>query len=369
VKRLRLLFRRAFRARPILLVSLLSTPLAVIGAEVCLRLTHNPEYRRPTTEADGTLWKNIVHRRSSVPGLDYELKPDVHRTVNGMVITTNSLGMRGPEPRSDRGASDARIVAIGDSLTFGMHVSAEEAWPGALETRLNSASAPELQRGYRRCEVLNMGVSGYSTLDEALAVRWNAMALDPDLVVVGYYLNDPETEPVQQLHQHFRDPLWWEHSALLRFLAYEKRKWDQDRLGGGDLFRYLHRDPEKWKSVVDGFADIAAVTSTRGAHVLLVVLPTLRGFGRWEDYPYVDLHRQVICAASAAGFETLDILPVWRASGLFPADLRVDEEHPSAVGHALVAEAIQAKLLSNPALLGSPRVASATGSNSKRPSR
>jgi len=355
-------------ARPILLVSLISAPLAAIGAEVCLRLMHNPEYRRPTTEADGTLWKNIVHRRSSVPGLDYELKPDVHRIVNGMVITTNSLGMRGPEPRSD-GASDARIVAVGDSLTFGMHVSAEEAWPGALQTRLNSAADSGLQGEHRRCEVLNMGVSGYSTLDEALAVRWNAMALSPDLVVVGYYLNDPETEPVQQLHQHFRDPLWWEHSALLRLLAYEKRKWDQDRLGGGDLFRFLHRDPEKWKSVVDGFADIAAATSARGARVLLVVLPTLRGFERWEDYPYEDLHRQVIEAGNAAGFETLDVLPSWRASGRSPAELRVDEEHPNPLGHALVAEAIQAKLLANPALLRSPKFASVTRNSSKHPSR
>jgi len=222
---------RAVRARPILLASLLSVPLAATGGEICLRIFHNPEYRRPTTAADGTLWKNIVHRRSSVPGLDYEMKPDVHRIVNGMVITTNSLGMRGAEPLADRGPGDVRIVAIGDSLTFGMHVSAEEAWPGALQARLNSSELPELAGERRRYEVLNMGVSGYSTLDEALVVRWNAMALDPDLVIVGYYLNDAETEPVQQLHQHFRKPLVWEHSALLRLFAYEKRKWDQDRFG------------------------------------------------------------------------------------------------------------------------------------------
>jgi hypothetical protein len=195
------------------------------------------------------------------------------------------------------------------------------------------------------------------------------MALDPDLVIVGYYLNDPETEPVQQLHQHFRRAAWWEHSALLRLLAYGKRTWDQGRLGGGDLFRYLHRDPEKWRSVVDGFAEIAAVTAEHGARVLLVVLPTLHGFERWEDYPYEDLHRQVISAGRDAGFETLDVFPTWRASGRTPAQLRVDEEHPNPFGHALVAEAVLAKLAACPGLLGSPRVASATGKCSKPPSR
>ena len=40
---------------------------------------------QPTTAEDGTLWKNIVHRRSGIPGLNYEMKPRVHRTVNRMV--------------------------------------------------------------------------------------------------------------------------------------------------------------------------------------------------------------------------------------------------------------------------------------------
>lgn len=344
-------------------------PAAVIGAEVYLRCFRNPEFRRPTTAEDGTLWKNIVHRRSGIPGLNYEMKPQVHRKVNRMVIETNSLGMRDVEPLDPLGPNDARIVAIGDSVTFGMHVQGRETWPEVLESRMNSGSEPELARTRRRYEVLNMGVSGYSTYDEALLVRYGAMTLSPDLVIIGYYLNDAETEPVQQLHQHFRKAIWWEHSALLRFLAFQKRTWDQERLGGGDVFRYLNREPRKWQSVVDGFADIARSTSRRGARVLLAVLPTLRGFERWEDYPYEDLHSQAVEAGRAAGFETVDVLPAWRASGRPPAELRVDEEHPNAVGHALIAEAILAKIASTPALLSASSLASATGTSSTPPSR
>jgi lysophospholipase L1-like esterase len=350
------------------LLLLLSLPIAAGAGEIALRLLKNPEYRRPTTEADGTLWKNIVHRRSDVPGLDYELKPFVHRTVNGMEITTSSLGMRGPEPIADRAAGDVRIAAVGDSLTFGMHVAGTEAWPAALEALLRKGPGAAAPAG-RRCEVLNLGVSGYSTLDEAIVVREKAMPLDPDLVIVGYYLNDPETEPVQQLHQHFRTPVWWEHSALLRWLAFAKRTWDQDRLGGGDLFRYLHRDAEKWRSVVRGFEDIRRATSARAVPVLVVLLPTLRGFERWADYPYEDLHRQVVEAARADGFETLDGLEAWRASGRAPGELRVDEEHPNAVGHALVARAIAARIAASPGLLRGSAVASATGTRSRPPSR
>jgi lysophospholipase L1-like esterase len=352
--------------RRLLVLLPLSFGILALASEAGLRLFHDPEYLRPPGPTDGTLWKNIVHRRSSVPGLDYELKPLVHRNVRGMDISTNSLGMRDREPLADRGPGDVRVVAVGDSLTFGMRVAADETWPEVLEAKLAAAPPSSILQGTRRVEVLNLGVSGYGTLDEAIVVREKAMPLRPDLVIVGYYLNDPEIEPVQQLHQHFRVPLWWEHSSLLRFLRCEKRKLDQDRLGCGDPFWYLHQDPESWRSVVDGFAAIAAAARNGGARVLLVVLPTLRGVERWEDYAYRELHDRVVEAGSAAGFETLDVLPAWVASGHAPGDLAVDGEHPNAVGQGLIGAAVFAKIASMPSLLRDRRVAVLTGSGSTR---
>ena len=347
----------------------LSLAILALGTEAGLRLFHDPEYRRPESSADGTLWKNIVHRRSSIPGLDYELKPLVHRTVNGMDITTNALGMRDWEPLPNRRANDARIVAVGDSLTFGMRVAGDEAWPKVLEAMLAAAPPSAVLPGARRIEVLNLGVSGYSTLDEAIVVREKAMPLAPDLVIVGYYLNDPETEPVQQLHRHFHAPVWWEHSALLRLLASFRRARDVERLGCGDTFWYLHQDPEKWRSVVDGFASIAACARNAGSRVLLVVLPTLRDVERWEDYPYRELHERAIAAGKAAGFETLDVLPAWAASGRVPAELAVDGEHPNAAGQALIADAIARKITADPSLLGNHRFAAVTDPRSNRAGR
>ena len=339
------------KPRKIVLAILTTVLSAALGGEAYFRCVRLVEYRRPTTSLDGTLWKSIVHRKSSIPGLDYEMKPHVHRSVNGMLVETNSLGARDREPLP-LGEDGVRIVAVGDSLTFGTKVAGEEAWPNALERLL----AP--------CDVVNLGVSGYSARDEALVVREKALALAPRLVIVGYYLNDPETEPVQQLHQHFREAEAWEHSSLLRWIAFRRRMRDQERLGGGDVFRYLHRDARSWQSVVRAFADVAAATSERGVPVLLVLLPTLRGFERWEDYPYADLHAQAAEAGRAAGFAVLDVLPAWRASGLAPAAMRADEEHPNAAGHARIAAAILEALREDPRLLGG-----ATATSSTPPSR
>lgn len=357
--------RRAPAPSKLVVALLAALACAALGGEAYFRFRRPVEYRRPTTSLDGTLWKSIVHRRSLIPGLDYELKPNVHRSVNGMLVETNSLGLRDREPLENLGPRDVRIAAVGDSLTFGTRVSGEEAWPNALE-RLLASSSDETGR---RFDVVNLGVSGYSAQDEALVVRHKALALSPRLLIVGYYLNDPETEPVQQLHQHFRAAQAWEHSALLRWIAFRARMRAQDRLGGGDVLRYLHRDPRSWESAVRAFADIAEATSERCVKVLFVVLPTLRGFDRWEDYPYADLHAQAIEAARAAGFATLDVLPAWRQSGRRPAELRADEEHPNAAGHAWIAAAILAQLRATPSLLDDPGLARATAKLSTLPAR
>jgi hypothetical protein len=48
-----------------------------------------------------------------------------------------------------------------------------------------------------------MGVGGYSSADEVLVLRHKALSLSPDLIAVGHFFNDPETEPVFPLQAAF----------------------------------------------------------------------------------------------------------------------------------------------------------------------
>ena len=53
----------------------------------------------------------------------------------------------------------------------------------------------------RRFEVLNFGVVGYSTRDEAIALKQKTIPFHPQGVIIGYVLNDPETDPRPSLHK------------------------------------------------------------------------------------------------------------------------------------------------------------------------
>src|SRR5262245_4720935 len=66
----------------------------------------------------------------------YELTPNFAKLFNGgtykrMWLTTNAMGLR--EPPLERVAfSDVRILAVGDSFTFGTGIDREETWPVQL---------------------------------------------------------------------------------------------------------------------------------------------------------------------------------------------------------------------------------------------
>jgi len=78
-------------------------------------------------------------------------------------------------------ASDRVIVALGDSLTVGLGVAPDEAWPALLEARLQRAAPP-----YR---VVNAGVSGDTSAGGAARLDW-VLRNKPEIVIVALGAND-----------------------------------------------------------------------------------------------------------------------------------------------------------------------------------
>lgn len=72
-----------------------------------------------------------------------------------------------------------RIIAIGDSFTYGIYVSSKENWTSVLERALNSASyCPQYT-----FEVINMGVPAYDNEYSIERFRRKGVKYSPDLVI------------------------------------------------------------------------------------------------------------------------------------------------------------------------------------------
>jgi hypothetical protein len=135
-------------------VAVLATLLAFAAAEVCLRALA-PQFR---VTRDG------MHEHD--PQRGYRLRPDHEGDYlwgHGLRyhVAVNGFGHRDGAP--DRRA-DCRLLALGDSHTFGPGVDQAETYPARLEALLR-------ERTGRAFEVVNAGVQAYGWLEEKEAAR------------------------------------------------------------------------------------------------------------------------------------------------------------------------------------------------------
>jgi hypothetical protein len=94
-------------------------------------------------------------------------------------VRINSRGYRGREYPWDA-PSGPRIVALGDSFTFGFGVEDDATYPARLEQALAS----------RHVEVINTGLAGMGPDNEARLLAVDGPALRPDLVLVGFFVGN-----------------------------------------------------------------------------------------------------------------------------------------------------------------------------------
>lgn len=91
----------------------------------------------------------------------------------------NHLGMRENDATVAKPPGVYRIALLGDSQVESIQVRLEQSFGQILQKRLTESLG-------RPVQVLNFGVSGYSTVQEYLLMKTEVMKWAPDMVIVGY---------------------------------------------------------------------------------------------------------------------------------------------------------------------------------------
>jgi len=145
--------------------------LGVLEAAAALMVRGGPTDYRMYPARDNDLFR-------ADPLLFWTLRPDAVRPEEDIRI--NAAGFRGA-PIGSKKQGVARIVCLGDSVTFGFKVREEESYPALLRDEL---------AGTHRVEVVNVGVPGYSSLQGRRQFQRDTSALKPDLLIVSLGNND-----------------------------------------------------------------------------------------------------------------------------------------------------------------------------------
>ena len=96
----------------------------------------------------------------------------------------NALGYRGPEIAIPKPQATYRIVSVGGSTTYSTGTSAEESYPAVLQSILRD------EYGYADVEVINAGVSGYTSWEILSGFAFRTLELEPDMLLYYGAVND-----------------------------------------------------------------------------------------------------------------------------------------------------------------------------------
>jgi hypothetical protein len=255
----------------------------------------------------------------------------------------NHEGYRDLERTPAKPSGVHRVVLLGDSFTWGASVLFDDAYGQRLERGLVRA------RG-EPWEVVNLAVPGMNTVGEAAQLASEGFGYAPDVVVLGYVLNDSEDESAAEARRAAdwladragRPPErpMLDRSALVRvvrgrlFATLENRRRVED-------FRSMYAsDYPGWIAAQAALKSMGGACRERGVPFVVVVFP-LFGNPLDEGYPFADIHAKVDGLAASAGAKVVDLLPHYRGlrSDLLVVD-GTNDEHPNEIAHRIAAQTL-----------------------------
>lgn len=334
-------------------IALLCASLAVaaIVAEVAVRLLGPPTYEPRRFEPDG----RVPYTRIPPGVLTYQpgakfasvYDPRVSPPYTGgrVEYSINSFGFRGPETTIEKKPGVTRIACLGDSFTFGEGVAEASTWPRKLEFMLNDK---DTRTGFglnstpdTTYEIINCGVQGHGTVDEFLYYRMHVAQFKPDIVILGFFLNDAMagTETIRQNEEWTRAREGSGLASWSRIAEILERRSIAGRLQD-DYFAAIRSSFESkgWDTSRRALADLKSMTAARGARLIVVIWPVL-----WKldsGYPFEDIHKNVAGFCKNQGIECIDLLDAFRGLRDDKFWVHPTDHHPNGTAHGSAANSL-----------------------------
>lgn len=282
---------------------------------------------------DLEMWRysNKIKQISENTKIGHEHRPNAHAHLMGADVRTNAYGLRDVDFPLIKPPGVARILMLGDSLTFGWGVPIEKTYAKQIESILRAEG--------RSVQVINTGVGNYNTAMEVEYFFERGKDFDPDIVVLNYFINDAEPMPTYNTNVFNRN---------LRAYVYFASRLDaalrSAEIGNhSDWQQYYtalydeQKNAEALRSVRSSIARLAEYCRTRQIPLLLANYPELRVI---KNYPFSNVDAFVEQIAKDNDIEYFSLLPSVRDKAPESLWVTAPDPHPSVVAHTAFALAL-----------------------------
>lgn len=312
--------------------------------------------------------------------LGWRMRPDARTTWGGAQVSINNKGMRGPAIPYTRTPSKPRLLYLGDSVTFGyLLANYDEAYPYRVEAKCKTRLGLNI-------ETINSAVDGYSTWQESLFLEREGVKYSPDLVVLGFVLNDV-TERFglvrfggagegNQLDRSYSTITEWLQQNSAVYFALNKFK-ARLRFGvdvrKGAVARELATvedlalSPDskavrgEWSQTLLDMDKLVRVCEREKLQLAIIIFPFVFQFK--DPIRLSAPQQELVTFCNTRNIPCLDLLPLLNCylenTKKEPAALFLDDDHPSIEGSDVIADCIVEWLRSEPKLwshMAHPRV-------------
>ncbi len=251
---------------------------------------------------------------------------------NRVIYRNNYQGFRDYEFRPRPEPGTYRVAILGDSFSQGGGVRQEDTWPKVLEREMKIACPP--------AEVYNFSVGGYSSLEELVLLKETVLGYRPDLILVGYVLNDIDhvaTDDIGRRLESLRRklPFFDTRSRAVGFIADRLWTWHVSRETVA-LYRRLYAPGPLWDRQRAVFKAMKALARSAGARLGVVIFPDLKGLAM-RRYPFAGIHGRLHDLFDEEGIPWMDLAETFRAWGPGKLEAHPTDPHPNEVAHRLAA--------------------------------
>ena len=154
-----------------IIIIIFSTILLTIGVDRLCGIVNHSDFIFPPHESIS--WKTLEYN---------------------FTVFTNNIGFRDRDFTIHKAPGKYRILAVGDSFTFGWGVNIEKVWVKELEKRLN-------EKGFN-VEIANLGLAGASSKNYLSIVKKYAPMLKPDLIIIAVLQGDDLVQLASSEEKH-----------------------------------------------------------------------------------------------------------------------------------------------------------------------
>jgi lysophospholipase L1-like esterase len=260
--------------------------------------------------------------------------PNKSALLMGVDVSINSHGYRNRETPIKKPPGVTRVMMLGDSLTFGWGVPAED----TVSTQLENL----LVKNNHQFEVINTGIGNTNAEMQISSFLVQGIQFSPDIVVLNYFIND--AEPIPRPTKN----ILMKYSPAYVFFALRLGSISRLFLGGKQWEEYYldlyDENFEGWKRTKSSISKLAKYCAKNGIKLIIVSYPELH---KLNPYPFKSVNKKLGRIAVNLQVPFLNLVPTLQNEQENSLWVSIQDQHPNSLACKLIAPAIKDALEKN----------------------